>query len=167
MGMTYTWGWSMCHSDHIFKEIQNLATKIWNSLCSVCYGYFYLSATLEEMWPSPNRGTVQFRLVRQSRVTRPSDVPKWWALSHVTTRPDERSVCHKTAIWAETLIFFIKTTYFCCLWAPLPQMSLETLPNGPQNQLKLTKFWPCHGPQVKVMKWKFHQACHSHRWVMN
>jgi hypothetical protein len=43
---------SIYHSDCIFKEILNLAIKIWNS------HYFYPSATLREMWPLPNMGNL-------------------------------------------------------------------------------------------------------------
>jgi hypothetical protein len=34
------YGQSIYHSDHIFKEILNLAIKIWNSLCGTCHTYF-------------------------------------------------------------------------------------------------------------------------------
>ena len=40
--------WSIYHPDWIFKEILNLVTKFWNSICGSCYGYIYSTATLQE-----------------------------------------------------------------------------------------------------------------------
>jgi hypothetical protein len=67
MGMIYTWGWSIYHSDRFFKEILNLATKIWNSLCHTCYSHIYPSATFWEMWFLPNRDNLYIILTTFSR----------------------------------------------------------------------------------------------------
>jgi hypothetical protein len=67
MGMIYTWGWSIYHSDRFFKEILNLATKIWNSLCHTCYSHIYPSATFREMWFLPNRDNLYIILTAFSR----------------------------------------------------------------------------------------------------
>jgi len=45
----------------------NYPTEIWHFTCSTCYGYFYPSATLQEMWPLPTRDNLYIILTAFSR----------------------------------------------------------------------------------------------------